>query len=411
MPDSNSSGGPSFYEQIKDSIPMIADTAIGGLVGGTAGAALGFAGEAEAEGKADDQRNARMDKMAQFVMRINEQKSRAQQQAEYHKDYLKQQAQMHSDNEDMKKLQMLMSNRQHQDAQLQQLTEFKIREQDSQQFRGFEETMKADEMGLRAMTVSAGHVSEGDYQSWLGKQSKDIQDKGANLPPSGDARKTFMDSIIRSNVANSPGVQASALKQLSDRTGMSPDELLKRTKSASGKDLQRLLARSADGDFKTPASFDKAIDQLEKQHASFAGDIEKGVKEYNKSTSGIWDKIFKSDPGTLNIKKGLPASAYDGAASAILKSATADAHWSSLTQQERQNAQKKIAQGMAAGITDPNDLATLAWPDGLSSSTVGDTLESNVVESGGSGAPAAGGDAGSEADKFMAKHGYGGAAK
>src|SRR5277367_5352168 len=121
--------GPSFYDQIKDAIPILVDTAVGGAVGGSAGAIAGAAGAGEVQGRDDEQSAQRMDKMAQFVGAMNLRKSEMQLQQEYHQDAQKQAKQIHDDNEDLKKLQMAQQYRIHADNQLQQKTEWSENQQ------------------------------------------------------------------------------------------------------------------------------------------------------------------------------------------------------------------------------------------------------------------------------------------
>jgi hypothetical protein len=288
MPDTDTESG-SLWSRVKDLLPLVADAAIGGAIGGPAGAVAGLGGAGQAEFKQQELNQQKQNQALERAMRARR-TAVEQQRADQQKSYQDQ--------------------------------EVTARNQEVQ--------LRRDEFNQR---VGAAAKTDDAYKQWVSGQPKDDQERLLAIPP-GTARNSIITEREKNRDAEKhrPQLMADLAKR-----GVDPSTL----DGVPARDMARMLTRKPETGAKVPKP-PKPTDILA-EHV----ELGKGIT----TASDAWDKAHPTT-GDPNLDPDSAKVAPAKAAWMTQRLALTNKAYNRMSPEERKSFQTALTGYLKGGGTD-----------------------------------------------------------
>lgn len=332
MPDTE-----SFFDKIKDFIPVVAGAGIGALAGGGPGAMMGAGGVAQAEGAGEKEESARQEKLLQVMSMMEQRKAtEAFQGGELGLRQQQIQATAHQNEtlDDIKKQGLIYQHQDRQDA----ITARKDIADDEKATR---------EMVLN-MQKSNSPPTESEFNAWAQHLPADQQKEAAGWRGSPMMRAQFVQKIASGVAQNLPSVRNGQVDRIIKATGMDRDTVIRITDGMDGRRLKSTADSLEAGTLKanTPEALAKAgakdAANDAKTRSALAKDLKTQFQAYGKQ-------------GFLSRWSGKPGD--------YVVNNISDAAFEGLTGAQALAARKQIQRYFNGGGKDIDQIARVIFPD------------------------------------------------
>jgi hypothetical protein len=343
MPDTSTDGG-SFYDKIKGAIPFVVDAAIGGALGGPAGAVAGFGGAGKAEVKEQELQEQRASRMNDVLLQVQQRREAAKMRADEAGERLAAQKQQQQFIDTMR----ARDQQDKQQWQSFQRTEAQLRDQDrhesiverGQEHAEHEEDVKLSRDNLEAWRNSTGAdrtrrtdamirrsdaqvkrlgllndalVGEkADYDSYVKELPDNLQKEAAAFSHTPSARTAFMKEMQKREQAEDPVRRDALISHAASLLGKTPDDLKEEWAGYSGKKIADLtgnldLYKAKNGTVGADG-LTKAEKAVAAQESGMAKDIRSLSDKYDKQIGVVTKMLGRAPNKTDWIMKQLAST-------------------------------------------------------------------------------------------------------